>query len=546
MALTQHKLKIASLDLKPGEMREVEIEGVSDSKILLANTAGQTTALSSKCTHYGAPLAKGVLTSSGRIVCPWHGACFNAKTGDVENAPALDGLSSFPLKTQDGGVYIEAEAESLKANRKKPNVHCKAAAASEKVVIVGGGSGAEGALEGLRIACFQGSIKVISTENYSPIDRTKLSKALIPDASKLALRDASFYANAGVTFLTETVTSIDFPSKTLTTSSKKKETYNHLILATGGSPRRLPLPGFKDRSNIFVLRTISDVQSILAAAEGGPKNIVVIGSSFIGMEVGTALAGKDHKVTIIGMESEPLERVLGKEVGATIRKGLEKKYSNLHFSMSASIEGAQASKSNPDAVSAITTKGNDVSDCDFVVLGVGVAPATEYLKESTGAPALQPDGSLETDTSFAVKGLESVYAIGDIASFPYHGPGGNGKLVRIEHWNVAQNAGRIAARHIAGKIDKDEVQPIPIFWSALGAQLRYCGNTPNGWDQLEVVGDLEGGSWAAVYAKGEEVVALATMGKDPWMSKSSELMRAGKMPKLADIKNGVDVLTIEV
>jgi len=138
-----------------------------------------------------------------------------------------------------------------------------------------------------------------------------------------------------------------------------------------------------------------------------------------------------------------------------------------------------------------------------------------------------------------------VYAVGDIATYPYHGPGGEGSLTRIEHWNVAQNAGRSVAANI---IDPSAAAKafIPIFWSALGSQLRYCGNTPNGFDDLVLQGQPDEAKFVAYYTKGETVVAVGTMGIDPVMTASSELMRRGAMPSKSDLKKGVDVLSISI
>jgi len=179
-----------------------------------------------------------------------------------------------------------------------------------------------------------------------------------------------------------------------------------------------------------------------------------------------------------------------------------------------------------------------------VILGTGVGPATLFLKGNDSI-SLEKDGSLKTNEHFAVAGLKDVYAIGDIATYPYHGPGGDGAFTRIEHWNVAQNAGRSVANNI---IDPSAPAKafIPIFWSALGSQLRYCGSTPNGWDDLVLKGQPEESKFVAYYTKGETVVAVATMGIDPVMVQASELMRRGKMPTKSELQKDVDILTITV
>jgi NAD(P)H-nitrite reductase large subunit len=396
------------------------------------------------------------------------------------------------------------------------------------------GSGAFGAIQSLRENNYTGPITLISHEPNLPLDRTKLSKALIPDASKLLLRPESWYNDAGITTLTDEVTSIDFSSKTVSTKSGKSHKYSSLILSTGGTPRQLPLAGFKDLKNIFVLRYVTDVQAILSAVgEAKGKNIVIVGSSFIGMEVGNALS-KENKVSIIGMESAPLERVMGADVGSVFQKLLEK--NGVKFYMSASVDSATPSSSDSSAVGAVKLKDGTELPADLVILGVGVAPETSYLKDNPSVTLLK-DGSLEVDESFAVKSLTSVYAIGDIATFPYHGPGGNGSNTRIEHWNVAQNSGRSVAYTITHPGEKPK-SFIPIFWSALGSQLRYCGNTVNGFDDIVIKGSKEDAKFAAFYCKGETVVAVATMMMDPVMSKSAELMRTGKMPSKSELEGG--------
>lgn len=399
----------------------------------------------------------------------------------------------------------------------------------------------------LRELKYPGQITIVSKESDFVIDRTKLSKALIADASKLLWRPREWYADAGIETISDEVTGVDFTTKAVTTASGKTVPYTKLVLATGGQPRTLPLPGFSELKKIHTLRTVQDVQSILSSTgNDGPKNIVVIGSSFIGMEVGNALS-KNHTVTIVGMEDAPMERVMGAEVGRIFQQNLEK--SGITFKLAASVDKATPSTSDPSSVGAVHLKDGTVLPADVVILGVGVRPATDFLRENA-ALTLQKDGSLATDANFAVPGLEDhVFAIGDIASFPYHGPGGGGSTTRIEHWNVAQNAGRAVARAIvhARHSPLASLAPkpfIPIFWSALGAQMRYCGNTVNGFDDVVLRGDPGNAKFVAFYCLGDTVVAVATMGMDPVMSKSADLMRRGVMPGKSRIQGGTDVLDV--
>ncbi|PQE23621.1 putative rhodocoxin reductase protein [Rutstroemia sp. NJR-2017a BVV2] len=536
----EYKLKdFKAGDLKPGEKKEVEVEGIEEAKVLLCNVGGKTTALGPKCTHYGAPLVKGVLTGDGRITCPWHGG--PASNGDIENAPALDALASFELSEKDGSTYITGDKDTIKAGRRKPNIRISGAQSQDKVVIVGGGSGAIATMEALREAHFKGSITMIGDEGYLPIDRTKLSKALISDPAKLAWRDEEWFKSASVATVHDTVTSVDFSQKTVSTKSGSSYPYTKLVLASGGSPRGLPLPGFRELGNIFLLRNIGHVKDIVTAIGEKNKKIVIIGSSFIGMEVANATA-KDNNVTVVGMEAAPLERIMGAEVGRIFQKTLEG--NGVKFHMNAGVEAALPSETDSSMVGHVKLKDGTVLGADLVIQGTGINPATEYLKENPSVKLLD-DGSLRTDENFQVSGLQDVYAIGDIATYPYHGPGGEGTPTRIEHWNVAQNSGRSVGKHISDP----SVPPkafIPIFWSALGSQLRYCGNTHNGWDDLVLQGEPENAKFVAYYCKGETIVAVATMQTDPVMSQASELMRRGKMPTKSEVKNGTDILQINV
>ncbi|KAI4183751.1 MAG: hypothetical protein L6R41_005214 [Letrouitia leprolyta] len=527
----EYKIKgLSALDLKSGEKREVEVEGIENGKVLLARVGKTTHAISSNCTHYGAPLKLGVLTPE---------ACFNVGTGDVEDAPALDPLARFEVYEKSGAVYIKGEEATIKASRRNPNVKC-AAKGSEKVVVVGGGSGAIGAVQALREQDFNGHITIVSKEPNLPLDRTKLSKALIADKSKLEWRSQDWYDAASIATVLDEVSSVDFNSKSVSTKSGKSFPYTKLILASGGTAKALPLPGFKDLSNVFLLRTVPDVQAILGAVgEEKGKNVVIIGSSFIGMEVANALSS-NNTVTVVGMESAPLERVMGSEVGKIFQKLISK--SGVKFHMGASVDSAQPSEQDQSKVGSVSLKDGTKLPADLVILGVGVSPATEYLRDNSDIQ-LEKDGSIRTNESFEVESQPGVFAIGDIATYPYHGPGGNGSLTRIEHWNVAQNAGR----SVAASIVKPSVAPkpfIPIFWSAMGSQLRYCGNTPNGWDDLVLQGQPDEAKFAAFYGKGDTVVAVASMQMDPVMSQSAELMRRGNMPSLNDLRKGKSVLEV--
>lgn len=437
-------------------------------------------------------------------------------------------------------MYVTGDESAIKSSRRKPNITCSGASTGdEKVVIVGGGSATLGAVEGLREKGFTGAITVISNEGYFPIDRPKLSKALMTDLSKLQWRDKGWFENSNVEWVEGEATAVDFGNRKVTTKNGQNISYTKLILATGGTARTLPVNGFRVLGNIFTLRNVHDVKKIVEAIGDKGKKIVIVGASFIGMEVANATC-KDNTVTVADMTKVPLERVLGEKVGAGIQKAVEAK--GVKFHLGGGIERAEPSTTDPSNVGAVILSDGTKLEADLVILGVGVMPATEYLRDNA-VLRLEKDGSIQTDENFQVSGLKDVYAVGDIATHPYSGPGGEGKLVRIEHWNVAQNSGRHVANHI---VNPSQKQPhnIPIFWSALGAQMRYCGNTANGWDDVIIQGNPAEAKFVAYYTKGETVVAMASMGKDPLMSQSSELMRLNKMPSKKHIQDGVDVMSV--
>ncbi|KAL4762336.1 putative AIF-like mitochondrial oxidoreductase (Nfrl) [Aspergillus foveolatus] len=552
----EYKLKdISSLTgINNFDKVEAEVEGVQDGKVLLVKYEDKVHAISPKCTHYGAPLKNGVVSPEGRITCPWHGACFNVRSGDIEDAPAPAALNTFELFEEDGAVYIRGEESAIKSGQRISEHKCSSSGPGG-LVIIGGGSGTLGVILAIRELGYNGAITIITREPSLIIDRTKLSKALIPDPEKIQWRSPQWYKDVGIETVSDEVSAVDFSQKTVVTRSGQTFPYTKLVLATGGVPRTLPLEGFQLLENIFRLRTVTDVQRILnAIGEEKNKKVVIIGSSFIGMEVGNALS-KDNEVTIVGQESAPMERVMGTEVGRIFQRNLEK--AGVKFKLSAGVAKATPSNEEARKVGAVHLQDGTVLTADVVILGVGVRPATDFLQ---GNPAitLEKDGSIKVDEHFSVPGLNNdVFAIGDIATFPYHGPGTDpekGTYTRIEHWNVAQNAGRSVASSIVHMLHNtttslQKAKPkvfIPIFWSALGAQLRYCGNTIMGWDDLVLKGEPENAKFAAYYCKGETVVAVATMGMDPVMVKCAELMRRNNMPSKKEIQDGVDVLLIDV
>ncbi|CAG8568422.1 4419_t:CDS:10 [Paraglomus brasilianum] len=524
-------------DIKDGEMKEVAF-GPSEAKVLLSKVKGQIYATSHKCTHYGARLVTGVLSNDGRILCPWHGACFNATTGDIEDAPALDNLCKFNVTIKGDDVYVEADEAELVRGRRAPVCQRTVTASNAfTVIIIGGGASGNAAAEKLREDGFNGRIVVISKEDYFPIDRPKLSKSFGNSPQKLAIRNSEFYDNMSITFKLDTsVTSVDPQQKTVTVENNEVFKYDKLIIATGAKPRSIPIPG-NDLGNVFCLRVVHDNTKIdQAIGTGEKKNVVIIGSSFIGMEV-ASIAAKRANVTVVGIEKVPFERHLGEKVGAALKAFHEK--NGVTFRLDTGVASIEPSVIDSSKVGSVVLSDNTVLPADVVVVGVGVAPATEFLRSSPGFN-LEPDGSLKVDEHLMVEGIDSVYAVGDICRFKYHI---TGELLRVEHWNFAENTGRAAAVNITNN-NSTPFTKVPYFWSAQhGKSLRYAGYASS-FDDIIIHGDLDALAFAAYYTQGDKVVAVTTMSKDPIASHSAELLRLHKFPSATEIRNGLDPLQI--
>ncbi|WVN85415.1 uncharacterized protein L203_100561 [Cryptococcus depauperatus CBS 7841] len=525
-------------ELRDGEHKAVDF---NDGKVLLSRVKGEIYATSAYCTHYGAPLEKGVLSHDGRLVCPWHGACFNVYSGDVEDAPGLDSLWSFTATVEDGQIVVSASEKEVKSkvgrvihNRKKESVQAK----DETVVIVGGGSGGIHTLESLRMNGFAGNIVLISEESYAPIDRTKMSKVLLDDVEKLQWRTPkTLKSDFEVDFYPGTsVTKVDLQKQVVVTSSDTTIKYDHLVLSPGAKPKKIPIPG-ADLNGVVTLRHVQDTQAINAAITK-ESDVVLIGTSFICMEAAVAIAKKEPRsVTLVGVDEVPFQALLGKEFGEALMENM--KQQGIKFRMKAEIESISPAVSDTAHVGAVHIKGLDPIPANFILMGTGVVPATSFLD---GVIPLEKDGGVMVDEYLRVKGYKNVYAIGDIAhyvQYPDKFPR------RVEHWNVASNHGREVAHNITHPLNLVAYTKVPIFWSSIGKGLRYLG-TGAGFDDYHVEGNFNDLKFAVYQAKQGKVTAVATMQRDPIVSKASELMRLNIMPSLEEIRKGKNILEIDL
>uniref|UniRef100_A0A452QRZ2 AIF family member 3 n=1 Tax=Ursus americanus TaxID=9643 RepID=A0A452QRZ2_URSAM len=364
-------------DLENGQMREVELGW---GKVLLVKDNGEFHALGHKCPHYGAPLVKGVL-SRGRVRCPWHGACFNISTGDLEDFPGLDSLHKFQVKIEKEKVYVRASKQALQLQRRtKVMAKCISPSAghssSTNVLIVGAGAAGLVCAETLRQEGFSDRIVLCTLDRHLPYDRPKLSKSLDAQPEQLALRPKEFFRAYGIEVLTEAqVVTVDVRNKKVVFKDGFKLEYSKLLLAPGSSPKTLSCKG-KEVENVFTIRTPEDANRVVRLARG--RNAVVVGAGFLGMEVAAYLTEKAHSVSVVELEETPFRRFLGERVGRALMKMFENNRVKFYMQTEVSELRAQEGK-----LKEVVLKSSKVVRADVCVVGIGAVPATGFLRQSS-------------------------------------------------------------------------------------------------------------------------------------------------------------------
>lgn len=506
-------------DLKDGEMQQVS---VGKTNIVLAKIDGQFKAFGGNCTHYGAPLAQGII-SGDRIVCPWHNACFSTKTGELQEPPGLDNLPQYEVSIHAEDVMVSIPEESTPFECTPPMTKHDPQVDSRVFVIIGTGVAGLNAAEIMRKSGFQGRLVMISASDKLPYDRTMLSKSYLQgekSENALPLRSEEFYKNQDIEMIANTkITRVDTKNKTIPLPGGTMK-YDALLLATGCQAMKLDVPG-ADLENVFTLRDYQDSENIIAAAENAEK-AVIIGSSFIGMETAASLAQTGLAVAVISPESVPFEKILGREIGQMFRQKHEDNGVCFQFGMKAT-----EFKGN-GKVEAVVLEDGTTIDTDLVIVGIGVKPATDYLE---GVEVNSEDGSISTNEYLQV--ADGLYAAGDIARFPYWK---TGKDTRIEHWRLAAQHGRIAGYNMLG--NSVPFVGVPFFWSGqFDLKLRYVGHAEE-WDEIIVDGDLSTEKFIVYYIQDNEVLAAAGCNRDQEMAAISELMRLDQLPAVDRLRQG--------
>ncbi|HEX5049684.1 MAG TPA: FAD-dependent oxidoreductase [Gammaproteobacteria bacterium] len=486
--------KLTGPDLSEG----VALDDLADGKLLTGHAGGEAVLLARRgddvfavgatCTHYSGPLGEGLLVDD-TVRCPWHHACFDLRTGAPLRAPALNPIACYDVTIEDGRVRVGARKPEAKAPASPPK-------APARVVIVGAGAAGHAAAETLRREGYRGELVMIGADSAPPVDRPNLSKDYLAGNAPedwLPLRPTEFFAEHNITLLLGArVTSIDTGRKQVVLDDGRTESYDKLLLATGAEPVKLDLPG-GTLPHVHYLRTLADCRAIIAAAASA-RRAVVIGSSFIGLEVAASLRARKIEVDIVSPDDVPLGKVMGPELGAFIRRVHEEHGVKFHLGTRPKSIDAQS----------VTLENGERLSADLVVIGVGVRPAVS-LAEKAG---------LKTDRGVLVNEyLETsspgVFAAGDIARWP---DPHSGERIRVEHWVVAERQGQTAARNLLGRREKFDA--VPFFWSAhYDVGINYVGHASK-WDRLEIEGSFDDHNAAVCYIAGGRPVALATIYRD--------------------------------
>jgi len=499
-------------DLNEGEMKSFDI--AEDQKILLVKIEGNIHAIGGLCPHYGAPLDEGIL-SGDRIVCPWHHAAYDARSGNLKEPPSLDALAHFEVRI-DGEDVIVRVPEPFEGSRGPHMTKFDPEADKRTFVIIGTGAAGNAAAQTLREDGFKGRIVMITHENRLPYDRPQLSKEFMEgksDEAAVQLRPEEFYREHDIELMFQTkVIGVDIAKKVISFENGESISYDKALIATGGIPRRLDIPG-ADLENIFTLRSFNDADKIFQASEKA-DNIVIVGSGFIAMETANAFRERKKCVTVVTREAVPFEAALGPELGKMFRNLHER--NGVDFKFQAESDRFEGERD----VQTVVLKNGDRIKADMVVLGVGVTPATDFLRDSG---LLMPDGSIRVDDHF--RAGPDIFAAGDVATFAEWR---TGEEVRIEHWRTAEQQGFVAGRNMAG-IDTP-YRGVPFFWTnQVGLYFRYVGHAKR-WDEIIFHGDSARLDFIAFYVRANQVHAAAANNREKEMDVIEELMRLGKMP----------------
>ena len=506
--MAQEENKPGGPDLTQGVATADFVDGkllghVGDEEVLLVQSGEEIFAVAAHCTHYHGPLAEGLIVGES-VRCPWHHACFDLRTGEAVRAPALSPVACWKVETRDGRVIVKDKREQPKPRGKKA-----AAGAPQRIVIVGGGAAGFAAAEMLRRRDYRGSIVMLSDDNAPPVDRPNLSKDYLAGSAPedwLPLRPDDFYAENGIQLRLKTaVAGIDPRQRQISIAGGENLPYDRLLLATGAEPVRLTTPG-ADQPHVHTLRLLADCRAIIEAAKSA-RRALVVGASFIGLEVAASLRTRGLEVHVVAPEARPMERVFGPQLGDFIRALHEEHGVVFHLGDTVTVfEGKRAALKNGGAV-----------DADLVIIGVGVRPRLT-LAEQAG---LAIDRGVVVN-EYLETSAPGIYAAGDIARWP---DPHSGERIRVEHWVVAERQGQAAACNMLGISERFDA--VPFFWSQhYDVPINYIGHAER-WDQITVEGEVKAKDCLLRYRRNGGVLAVASIFRDLENLKAELAMEQG-------------------
>jgi NADPH-dependent 2,4-dienoyl-CoA reductase/sulfur reductase-like enzyme/nitrite reductase/ring-hydroxylating ferredoxin subunit len=462
---------------------------IGDDDVLLARSGNRFFAVGGHCTHYRGLLADGIVVGA-TVRCPLHHACFSLETGEALRAPALDPISCWRVEQRDGKVFVREKlaqpGSTTSVLKQNPS----------SIVIVGGGAAGLAAADMLRREGYRNPVTLISADEDAPVDRPNLSKDYLAGEAQddwMPLWPPELYGERRIELLLRArVSAIDPVARVVTLEDGSRREFGALLLATGADPVHLPIPG-SEPDQILYLRSFEDSRRIVERARGA-RQVVVVGASFIGLEVSAALRTRGVGVDVVARDHFPLERVMGPEIGRFIQ-GLHEAH-GVVFHLGQTVVSIEGRK--------VISSGGRKIDADFVVVGVGVRPSTA-LAEQAG---LAIDRGVVVN-EFLESSAPGIFAAGDIARWP---DPHTGERIRVEHWVVAERQGQVAARNMLGR--RERFDAVPFFWSQhYDVTIRYVGHAER-WDMTRVDGSLEARDACVSFLRNGRRLAVATISRD--------------------------------
>ncbi|MBO3735669.1 NAD(P)/FAD-dependent oxidoreductase [Glycomyces niveus] len=398
-------------------------------------------------------------------------------------------------------------------------------------VIVGGGLAASKAAQTLRDEGFEGDLVVVTGEAHRPYERPPLSKDYLRgevDRSKVFTVDEGWYEHNVELRTGEPATGLDSARRRLTLADGSSLDYKKLLIATGSSPRPLPIPG-ADLQGVYLLRTVEQSDLLHAAIEKA-EHVAIVGDGWIGMEVAASARQLGREVTVFGLGAQPLERVLGPEMGLV--------FGRLHTDHGVELlRRTQVAKiiGEDDRAVAVETEDGRRVDADVVLLAVGATPNTGLAVEAgINLRSKEFGGGIAVDGTLRTSGPD-VWAAGDVASIPsvqY------GRPIRVEHWQTALDTGPHAARAMLG--DETPYDKLPYFFTdQYDLGMEYLGFVagPDAYDEVVVSGSVESLEFAAFWTKAGRVLAGMTVNTWDRMAEVEVLIRAAEPPSTETLQS---------